>query len=165
MSKAHLFVPVRGMAHSPPTPGMPAGIRQGLWRCGSWGPGGHGTVVQFWLLFCCSLLLHPTLTVHKRTKKHDRFLLSILSAPLQKFSYSNLTWFKHLICISFLKRLAASICSGVWRLHQGNEITFLPWSKREKSLRSTWWLTVSQYVDTKVKLDGGGRGKSDSFHC
>lgn len=121
------------MTHSP-HPKVPAGIKQGLWRWGSRGPGGHAAVVHFWLLFCCSLHLHPTLTVHKWTKMHYGFLLSLLSALLQKFSHSNLTRSKHLISISLLKRLAAWVCSGGGRLHQGNEITYFILMKEKRDI-------------------------------
>lgn len=163
---ACLFLFLGWLTAQPPK--VPAAVRQGLWKWGSWGPGGHGTLVQFCLLFC-SLHLHPTLTVPKWTKMHDHFLLSFLSAPLQKFSDSNLTWFKHLICISLLKRLAASVCSGVWRLHQGNEITFIC-SVKEKGdililcvMVKSHWLLASLLTPRSSLMEG--KKKSDLFHC
>lgn len=136
--------------------------QEGSWKWGSWGPNGHGIAVPFWLLFCCSVRHHPTITVCKWTKNVWTFssLHPLCPSPeIQFFKPS----FKHLICISLLKdwlpqsvvKFEGCIKSMKWHVfcHEGKERNLHALCDDEVTL------TASQDVDSKIKL-AEGKNKS-----
>lgn len=90
---------VRGMAHSPPAE-VPAGIRPGLWRWGSWGPGGRELLHTSG---CFSVVRSALLPPSKCISGQKRMItvFSPSSLPLSRNSVTQ-TWLDSSIWFAFL---------------------------------------------------------------